>query len=373
MVKHAPAYYGLPWNADSLDNLEIGFTGNSSVRRVAFRFRAPTTSTVSSLTFAVAYGSGYSAGTGGSVKVALQADDGTGNHFPTGTDIASVTNVTANGTADTEQFVTWTFGSPPSVTKGTIYHFVMTNTDGSPTTNWVSFDGTYNNPTGAPTQAQPTIPDTDWYCLRYDSGTWTKQAQVSPSPVEVIFGDGTHMGQSVGYTPVNAAVRNVGGTNNAVRIKFVPSQTITIKKMWARLYRQSSTSQPLSYLLKNNSGTTIGSGTVAALSFPSATAGAAPSVGTWNSVSLSPSVTLLAGSTYTFELWSTAETTFYQAYPLQTQSEFTTSAWSPPPTVDATQNAFNDGHWEYTTNAGGTWSMESADPTYKGQMYFESG
>lgn len=366
LLNTAPLY-GLPWNADDLDNLEIGLTGDSTKRRVGIRFRAPVTDTLQSIALAIAYGTGYSLGTGGSVKCALQADDGTANHFPSGTDIASVTVTTPNGTPDTESVVTWTFSSPPTVTAGVLYHLVFTNVDASPTTNWVSFDGTYNNPSnpGLGTQAQPYFADTDWYVNRFDgpSPGWTAQPQVSASPVNLHFvSSSLDYGWSVDYTPVVAAVRNIGGAN-AVRMKFTPSATITVVRMFARAYRQSGTTHDLSYQLKDNSGTILASGTVPVASFPSGSAGSNPGIGFWGSVGFSP-VTLTAGSTYTFELWATGETVFYQAYPLRTAE---TGNWSD---AAGKMGRFDDGHWEYSTNSGSTWTEESSDVGYKMQAYF---
>lgn len=353
------ALYGMPWNADSLDNIEVGLQAG---RKVDIQFRAPYTSTLVSVALAIAYGTGYSAGTGGSVKCDLQTDDGTASHFPSGTSLGSVTVTTTNGTPDTESIVTWTFATPIAVTLGTIYHLVFTQQDASPTTNWVSIDGTYNATPQA--QLQPAFDNTD-LCMNwsFSGGAWAAQTSISCAPLNLHFGNGLDWGWSVDYTPVAAALRNVGGASNAVRMNFTPSENLLVRSMWARLYRQSATSQPLSLQLKQGGTTIVQQGTVAASGIVALTAGASPADGTWVGVHF-PDYQLRKAQQYTFELWSTAETTFYQAYPLRTAE---TGNWS----AAALANRFNDGWWEYTVNGGSTWTQESSDTGYKMQFYFE--
>lgn len=368
-----PTLYGLPWNADDLDNLEIGDTGGPTVRKVGIRFRAPWTDTLASVSIAVAYGTGYSAGTGGSVKMALQADDGTTNHYPSGTDIASVTNTTTNLFPPTEEnMVTWTFGTAQSVTKGTLYHLVFTQQDAAPATNWVSLDGTYNYPSnpGLGTQAQPWIDDTSFYCLRYDNPNtfggatgWNPMPQVSASPINFHYTTNGDWGFSIDYTPTSS-VRSIGGANDAVRMTFTPTSTQgPFTKAFARCYRQSATSHALTIMVKQGA-TLLTSGTVPAASFPAGTAGTDPGIGFWGSITFSP-ITFSASTQYSLELWSTSETTPYQAYPIRTAESGNFSDV-------ATQNRFTDGSWQYTTNAGSTWTLESSDVGFKMQGYFQS-
>lgn len=357
--------YGMPWNADSLNNATLG---SANGRQDAIMFRAPTTSTIVSVKYAGAYGSGYSLGTGGSVKCALQADSG---GFPSGTDIASVTVSTPNLFPGAEESViTHTFSSPPSVTKGTLYHIVLTSADGNPVNNWISLDGTYNNPTTANSPIQPAYADNDFQMsFKADTGSaWARNSDTSASPFNIHFTDGTDYGWSVMYTPVVAALRQVGGTNDKVRMNFTPSANQLVTKMWTRLYRQSGTTQPLVIAIKNSGGTVIATGSISASAIVADTAGDAPTVGTWVSVAISPPLQLNSGSQYFFELSSPGETVLYQSYPIQT-------SYTGATLDNGIIGRFTDGWWEYTVNNGGTWSKEEGsgtDTAYAMQFYFET-
>lgn len=361
-----PTLYGMPWQAGSLDNLEIGkFAG----RQICIRFRAATTTTLSTVSFALAYGTGYSLGTGGSVKCAFQADDGTVNHLPSGTDITSVTVSTPAGTPGTESAGNFTFSSPPSVTAGTLYHIVLTGADADPINNWVSMDGTYTVTPQTP--AQPAFPDSDLFINVKPDTTdpWTPRPDVSAAPFNLAFANSTNLGWAVDYVPSptvgsGGALQSVGGANDAVRMNFTPSSTITVNVMHAFLYRQSGTTQPLSLQLKNSGGTILASGTVAASSIVSQTSGTVPADGTWATVSFTP-VTLVSGSQYSFELWSTAETVPYQVWPVRVAESGNFSDYSKV-------GLFTDGWWEFTTNAGSTWSKQAGETGYKLMGYFET-
>jgi hypothetical protein len=349
--------YGLAWNADALNNVTIG--EQAVGRRVGILFTAPVTANLNSFTCALAYGPGYSLGTGGSVKCALVADDGTTDHFPTGSDIASVTVSTPVGSPGSEAMQTFTFGSPPSVTKGTRYHIVLESADASPASNFVSIDETYN--TTPTTPVQPTIPDDQFYCnFKYNSGNpWEHLPHNSPSPVNWHYSDGTDDGFSVDYTPVVAAIRNVGGANR-VRETFIAAASGLYTGLRVRLYRQSGTTVALTVDLKE-SGTVIATTTIPATGIVAAAAAANPAAGTW--VGIDATIILVAGRTYTIELSAVGETTFYQAYPLRTAID---ANWSGA----AKDNRFTEGVWEYSTNSGGSWTKELGEDDYKMQAYF---
>src|SRR5712691_37262 len=86
----AQTSYGPGIGGDSLNNNQI-----SSID-VDNRFRATTSSTLLSLIWYDIYtsaDSGYSAGTGGTIEICIETDDGTANHLPSGTKLACVTDV----------------------------------------------------------------------------------------------------------------------------------------------------------------------------------------------------------------------------------------------------------------------------------------
>lgn len=353
------ALYGLPYNADALNNIEIGAQAG---RLVGILFTAPVTANLNSFSMALAYGPGYSLGTGGSVKCALVADDGTASHFPTGADLAAVTSNTPVGADNTESMITFTFGSPYGVTAGTRYHMVFTQMDASPTANWVSMDGTYNlNPT---TPVQPMYADSEMFVnYKYNTGNpWEHLPNTSPSPTNWHFSDGTDYGNSIDYTPVVVALRNVGGTNYA-RLNFTPSANVTVQRVFVRLYRLSGTTQDLTIALKDAGGTIV-SGTVTAATVVAMASGAAPADGTWVGFSFT-ALALASGHQYFLELSSPSETIHYRIYPVRTAID---ANWSGV----AKSNRFNDGYFEYSTNSGGAWTKESGETDYKLQAYFST-
>ena len=88
-----PSFYGNPWSANGLANLEVGrFPG----RMVSYRFRAAETADFTTakvfFIFAVFSERGYANGDGGQVRIELRPDDGSQNHFPDMT-VAPLTSV----------------------------------------------------------------------------------------------------------------------------------------------------------------------------------------------------------------------------------------------------------------------------------------
>ena len=151
-------YYGPQINLDGLYNT---WTGRGTNGRVDYRFRAKTSA--SGYSFAVriylafnhlstscgVYSGSYAGGTGGTLLIQLETDDGTSAHLPSGTVLASysVTNPIQcnNGTSYpncTNSQRLFTLSPTVNLTSGTLYHIVFTDTDPSPTCNWVSVDNT---------------------------------------------------------------------------------------------------------------------------------------------------------------------------------------------------------------------------------------
>ncbi len=82
--------------------------------------------------------SGYNAGTGGTLLIQLETDDGSSAHNPSGVVLGSATipNPSAN-------FPEVALSSAPQLTAGNLYHLVFTNIDPNPTANYVSVDELY--------------------------------------------------------------------------------------------------------------------------------------------------------------------------------------------------------------------------------------
>ena len=118
--------YGNAFNADNLDNVELG---PPLGRRISYRFRAERTGDVGeAMIYLVFAGPGYFAGTGGQVLLELQSDDGSADHLPSGTLLAST--LVTDPTAQWNRLVV--FGSPASLQTGELYHLVFSNPDPAP-------------------------------------------------------------------------------------------------------------------------------------------------------------------------------------------------------------------------------------------------
>ena len=80
---------------------------------------------------------GYHGGTGGTVVVEVQSDDGTANHHPSGTTLASTSIAHP---LQVGNFPTLKFMSPASLDSGNIYDLVFTNADPNPVENYGSLN-----------------------------------------------------------------------------------------------------------------------------------------------------------------------------------------------------------------------------------------
>jgi len=127
----AQSYYGSKWAADSLANTRIGPVQVQG----DYRFRATHTGTLAAIHTYFQTGTGYSGGTLGTYRIDLETDDGTPNHFASGTVLATTTEL-----HPASHFVTETFSSPAVISSGALYHVVYTNIDASPAISYSSLD-----------------------------------------------------------------------------------------------------------------------------------------------------------------------------------------------------------------------------------------
>lgn len=356
------ATYGIPWGADSLANLEVGrYAG----RIVGIRWRALRNGSVPSIAVYNKTGVDYSAGTGGRRRCDVMSDDGSSNHFPSGAILATSPSV---ATANVEQAFTHTFTSPLTTVAGTLYHFVFTNTDATPTANYVSLNS-LNNFSG-PNQAnplQPGISNLDCAVVWQSSGPpWVRHPDRTPI-FTLNYADGSRDGQSYYDALSQSGLRNIKGANEAIRLNFTPTQTLTVGRVWVRLMKLAGETVALACILKTAAGATIDTATIAAASVPVGSSGgiASGSGASWVNGVFGSNRTLTDGTNYRLEVWSTASATGYQAWPIQRggvgfAATFTAS------------NRFTDGNWEYTTNAGGAWNTHLGSTTFEPQLYFET-
>lgn len=346
-----PKQYGVPFAGVSLANLEIGGT---NLRSVDFFCRAQKTATVTGISWyqkADGASGSYSKGTGGTIKVEAQSDNGAGK--PSG----SVLATKSLATGVTELVVTHTFVSPFDETAGQLYHYVFSNTDASPTLNYVSEDD-FNTSTSNP--RQPGALDRDLGVMMNDNGAgWNLNAGHTPL-FDKIYADGSHDGLAFYDAKFSSGLRDIGGVN-ATRMVFVPRQDMYFNRLGTFCYRQAGTTLPLD-LEVWKSGAKIAAGQATAASAVSAASGSAS--GGWVSGGC-PVGVLLAGQTYSFENWSRSETTMWKQYPMQAGEAGNFGQ------LFLGDSRFAEGWWEYTTNSGGLWTKESSATSFKMGFYLE--
>lgn len=342
--------YGPGVAGDALANTRVG---NVSATKVSFdRFKAEYSGSLTSVIvyFLSADEPGYGAGTGGTWTLDLYAVNGSGE--PTGSALASQ-SVAANAVSDVNKTIT--FSSPYSVTAGTVYALVYTNTDADIAANHFSIDrwwlgngasayysGTYVTPKYALSE----------FAHGYASsvaGPWTMRAGYLPI-LGLTIGGNTQ-GMSYGEASTGAGQQGeINGTTKMVRELFTPTQNLTVTGAGIRLLKLTGATDDLTVGLYATSGNTLlGSFTVS----PSAIAtGIAPGGAVANSYparwvegNFSGSISLTAGTSYYLRL-STGSGSTYYAWVMRRLTE----SYTYPATT-----AFADGYAQKTTD-GTTWS-----------------
>lgn len=152
-------------------------TLNSSTEAVAFGFTAPLSTTLDTVQIMAT----AIAGTGGTCQIALKAVDSTLR--PTGSAIETKTC--------TPVASTWvsTTGWTASLTKGTAYALEVTNTDGTPATNYPTFPNSDSSMTyiGSPSGQDSQSPA--WHWSMYYNGTAWSNKGGQPFLVKLATGD----------------------------------------------------------------------------------------------------------------------------------------------------------------------------------------
>ena len=363
----APAeggYYAAVPMMDSLANEHIGGAGGAME---TYRFRAQQASAVTAVRIMViANGNtGYSNQDGGIVRTRLMSDDGTADHFPSGTVLATATNLTiTNPWADpsVDSFPLISFPSPYTPAVGDLLHVVFDNVHGTPVTDYCSLDATTHDALGGPPKVplMVFIPDTDWgYAVRYtlDADVWTiepTQGRDCWSPImEVHYANGESHGMGYMETGVVDAPFSITGTNNMARELFtVSGGSRTLTDVGIHISRLNSGTDDLVVGLY-----TGGDSLLEAVNIPYAsvqvdtatpmTEGALSRV----SAAFTPRV-LNDASTY-YVRFSCASGTTYRVYPVYKSSA---SGFG-----DVT--VFADGYCQKTTNGGSSWTGIHLSPS----------
>lgn len=329
--------YGAGIAGDSKANIQVGWIGNQAV---SHRFRASTTADLVGVRFAARGGPGYSGGNGGQMRITVRSDDGTANHRPSGTVLASLTMTPGNPGGHWEHFNRYTFASPPRLTAGRLYHIVFENTGNAPGDNYISVNELFTFEAES-TPRQPALSD-DYSVLVRRSGGWSVKG-TSTGVMDLTYANGVHDGQA--YIGVIVEEYALIGGNDMVRERFtVSGGNRTVQRAFVRVGQQYGNS-PLTIRLERGDGTLIAQGTVAASSIPSFSVGTATDNGDWVGVTFSSSHVLQNGQTYNLRLSAPGDTR-YSMVPIRDGNDDAGGHMA--------SYAFRDGSGQMTT--GGGWS-----------------
>ncbi|MFN8185166.1 MAG: PKD domain-containing protein [Candidatus Nanopelagicales bacterium] len=333
------AVYGTSLNADTLANLNMGgqWAGSPS-----YRFTAEQSSTLNAVRVHLlepTHGPGYAGGTGGTIRMTVQTDNG---GVPSGTVLASRDFRWAD--ANGSNFPQFSFSSPARLTAGQRYHLVFTNIDSSPASNYMSLNNMYTFT--EPTPRQPNHSDSEFFTtlMKEGSGAWTVWTGYTPN-VDLTYGNGAHQGQGVmDIDTANGSV--ISGSNNLVRERITVSGSDRVVSGAAfRIARNSGTGN-LVVRLEDANGSLIDSFSVPTSSVPVIDSGQDGKAGVWVSGTFSTPRTLSKGSTYNLRLSTNSSTSLWTRGIQQGQMYgFDPSTY------------FADGQLEVSTNGGSSWDI----------------
>lgn len=340
--------YGPGIGADGLANTQVGGPNGTPGRIVSIRFRASATSALTNLRFYKQGNTGYAGGTGGSLNISIQADDGTPSHLPTGVALASQTVVCSSTGSEPGKLVT--FSSPATLIAGNLYHVVFANVDPAPATNYVSVNSTVTvTPT---TPRQPLFPDTDWALLVKDTGIdWKVRPEFTPI-MSLTYANSQTAG--MGYMERCYSDYSVDGTAEVRETFTVTGGDRTVSTVGARLRRITGTGD-LTLTVATSTGAVVGSATISASSLPTGT------YGSWAAAAFATPFKLTSGATYSFVLTTSSGTT-YSVLAFRKGIAY----------LQPTGSYFKDGHAQQSSN-GTSWADVAGDPgEYDLQFYFDN-
>ena len=322
---------------DSRDNYQIGQNNN----RLAYRFRASTTSAATGIRVSqrgLGGGNSYSGGNGGTIRISIQTDNG---GVPSGIILASTTFSPGNPSGNWEVWPLETFPTPATLTAGQMYEIVFDNVDPAPNTNWISLNALW---TAGPalTPRQPTFSN-DYAVLYASPTTWVLKTGDTPI-MDLAYANGIHDGMNyIGAMEANYG--SISGPSNLVREHFTVSGGDRMVTSASVKVKRISGTSPLTIRLEKDDGTLI-----EAVDIPSGSIGlgSLPTVdnsgNTWAVATFLAPHVLVNGATYNLVLSSPADTQ-YVAVPVQ---EGTTKGML--------SRAFTDGDGQKTSNGGSTWA-----------------
>lgn len=251
--------FGPGISGDALGNSTIG--GPVGAIKTCARFRAEQSSPLISILFAFlsADEPGYGAGSGGNWRLRLFADDGSANHFPAVTPLASV-DVLANGVTENDREIV--FSTPYTTIKGDLYHLVFENTDGSPTTNYFSVNNWVRKELDPGEIAYPRFSNYDWGTAYYFGGNWIERPNYLPI-MEIEYGNGSRQGMCYGEASYacpeddvtcfnQKLVGEINGESKMVRERFtITGEPLVVTGFGLRVLRAEGTISDLYVSLRD--------------------------------------------------------------------------------------------------------------------------
>ena len=336
-------FYGPALRADSLANTPIGKAGV----QVSCRFRADPGGVFQGARPFLIWSfkrKGYHAGTGGTLKVELQSDDGSPEHRPSGQVLA--TNVRRMGLlATSDQFYPQlAFDRAPELKPGGVYHLVFSNTDPDPEGNFVSVNALFVKSRNGSASVQPRLPDSDWAMLMRSrtSPAWairrTPGSDEGFTPIlEIDYAGGRSQG--VGYVEFwMGAPKPIAGPAAVREVFTVTGPGRTVGSVAVRVRRLSGTAA-LNLRLEQGDGKLLAAGAAAGprACTPTASLGGCD----WATCSFPAPLTLAPGQRYQLVLTAPAQSAF-EAFPMRKGDDKGFSA----------ATLFADGHAEYSDGSG---------------------
>ncbi|WP_306597850.1 hypothetical protein [Geothrix sp. 21YS21S-2] len=325
-----PFFYGSGFSADSLANTVVG---GPSANVVSYRFQAKHTTPLEGFRIFFIWSStksGYNAGLGGTVRVDLLADDGTGAHLPTGPALASTSY--GNIIPQNNFYPKLTFPNPVALTGGGLYHLVFTNIDQDPVANYISLDTLYTNAQTAP--MQPVTSDATFAVLfKPAGGAWRVRQGYTPT-LELDYTTGS---QGNGYMEVwSTNPKSISGAASVRETFKVTGPSRDFSKVNVRLSRTSG-SGPLTVRVEEADGTLVDQAALPAALFPQG-------VPTWVTATFPLSHVLNTGVAYNLVLACAADTSF-SAFPMRKGRD----------KGFANTTFFPDGYAQFTTTGATGW------------------
>lgn len=340
--------YGVMAVGDALNNPRVGGPNN---QKNSYRFRATQTSALNSIRIYIIDEccAGYGGGNGGIMRVTIQTDDGTSDHFPSGTILATKDVVGPNAGAGE----LYTFSSPPNLIKGNLYHAVFENVDSNPTVNYFSLDGLFQFGTdGSAPQWQPGFSNVDWAHLeKIGNGQWTSNRGAGAGTItpimQLAYANGTYGGLGYIETWPDTSIsqtKTITGSNNKIRETITVSggdKTATAVNL--KLKRVSG-SGPLDVRLETGNGTLIEQGTIPSSKIPLGDPNNFRQSPNWAKYQFSTPRTLTNGQTYNV-VFSTDSGTQYSVFAVREGKDY---GYQPI-------TYFEDGKAQETSSGGSAW------------------